>query len=163
MVEIDYNIALVVLSYLIAVMGSYAGLNLAIRIPRAKPGKDLFTWVLLAAAAIGGVAIWSMHFIGMEAADMNMPVSYNIGLTVLSMIVAIAFVAIGLGIVGRGEPSVAKLLLGGVLTGGGVAAMHYTGMASMSMPGEMSYNMGLAHLVCGDRNRRFSRSAVAGL
>jgi len=138
--EITYDWFLVPLSYIIAVLGSYAGLNLAIRIPGAKPGKELIMWLIMSAAAIGGVAIWSMHYIGMLAVDMDMPVSYGLPLTILSMVIAIVVVAIGLAIVGRGEPSIAKLLGGGVVTGLGVAAMHYTGMSSMNMAGEVSYD-----------------------
>ncbi len=137
--EVDYNLLLVLVSYVIAVIGSYVGLNLAIRIPAAKPGKDLYFWVALSAIAIGG-AIWSMHYIGMMAVDMKMPVTYNLGLTIISMLLAVVFVAIGMIIVGRGTPSTAKLVGGGTLTGLGVAAMHYTGMASMQMEATASYS-----------------------
>lgn len=139
MIEVEYNMLLVLISYVIAVFGSYVGLNLAIRIPAAKPGSDLYFWVALSSLAIGG-AIWSMHYIGMMAVDMKMAVSYDLGLTIVSMLLAIIFVAIGLAIVGRGVPSMAKLISGGVLAGLGVAAMHYTGMASMEMEATMSYN-----------------------
>ncbi|WP_367107170.1 MHYT domain-containing protein [uncultured Psychrobacter sp.] len=139
MIEVEYNIILVIVSYAIAVFGSYVGLNLAIRVPAAKPGKDLYFWVALSAIAIGG-AIWSMHYIGMMAVDMKMPVSYDIGLTIVSVLLAVLFVAAGIVIVGRGTPSMVKLLGGGVIAGLGVAAMHYTGMASMEMEATMSYN-----------------------
>lgn len=139
MIEVEYNLMLVLVSYAIAVFGSYVGLNLAIRVPSAKPGNDLYFWVALSSLAIGG-AIWSMHYIGMMAVDMKMPVTYDLGLTIVSMLLAVLFVAVGVVIVGRGVPSVAKLLGGGILTGLGVAAMHYTGMASMQMDATMSYN-----------------------
>ncbi|MDN3399349.1 MHYT domain-containing protein [Psychrobacter sp. APC 3426] len=139
MIEVEYNLLLVLVSYAIAVFGSYVGLNLAIRVPSAKPGTDLYFWVALSSIAIGG-AIWSMHYIGMMAVDMKMPVTYDLGLTIVSMLLAILFVAVGVVIVGRGPASIAKLIGGGVLTGLGVAAMHYTGMASMQMEGTMSYN-----------------------
>lgn len=139
MIEVEYNLLLVLVSYVIAVFGSYVGLNLAIRVPAAKPGKDLYFWVALSSIAIGG-AIWSMHYIGMMAVDMKMPVSYDLTLTIVSMLLAVVFVAIGIFMVGRGTPSIAKLLGGGVIAGLGVAAMHYTGMASMEMEAAMSYN-----------------------
>jgi NO-binding membrane sensor protein with MHYT domain len=139
MIEVEYNMLLVLVSYAIAVFGSYVGLNLAIRVPSAKPGADLYFWVALSSVAIGG-AIWSMHYIGMMAVDMKMPVTYDLGLTIVSMLLAILFVAVGIVIVGRGASSIAKLIGGGVLMGLGVAAMHYTGMASMQMEATMSYN-----------------------
>ncbi|RBP51164.1 MHYT domain-containing protein [Arenicella xantha] len=139
MIEAQYDWTLVLVSYAIAVFGSYTGLNLAIRIPKAKPGRDLMMWLGMAAVAIGG-AIWSMHYIGMMAVDMQMPVSYDLGLTIVSMLLAVIFVGIGLFIVGRGASSTVKLLVGGAITGMGVAAMHYTGMASMNMPATVSYD-----------------------
>lgn len=139
MIEVQYDLLLVLVSYAIAVFGSYVGLNLAIRVPAAKPGTDLYLWVALSSIAIGG-AIWSMHFIGMMAVDMQMPVTYDVGLTVVSLLLAVLFVAVGIVIVGRGASSIVKLLGGGVLTGLGVAAMHYTGMASMQMEAAMSYD-----------------------
>lgn len=142
MIEVQYDIFLVLVSYAIAVFGSYVGLNLAIRVPAAKPGADLYFWIALSSIAIGG-AIWSMHYIGMMAVDMQMPVTYNLGLTIVSMLLAIVFVAAGIFIVGRGVPSITKLLGGGLITGLGVAAMHYTGMASMQMEATISYDIAL--------------------
>ncbi len=144
--EIEFNYTLVALSYVIAVCGSYAGLNIAIKIPSAKPGANLISSLMMSSIAIGAVAIWSMHYIGMMAVNMHVPVSYDLGLTIVSMIFAIFACAIGLFIVGRGTPSVIKLLTGGVITGLGVCAMHYTGMASMIMPGTVIYDTTLVIL-----------------
>ena len=142
MIDGTYNLILVLGSYIISVFGSYTALNLAIRIPTAS-GSALIGWLLMAATAIGGGAIWSMHFIGMLAFDMNMAVSYDIGLTIGSLILAIAVCAVGLFIVGRGVSGPVKLVSGGVVTGLGVAGMHYTGMAAMKMPATISYDMPL--------------------
>jgi NO-binding membrane sensor protein with MHYT domain len=69
-----------------------------------------------------------------------MPVSYDAALTVASLLLAIAAPAVGLYIVGRGEGRVSRLLIAGVLTGLGVALMHYTGMAAMIMQAKISYD-----------------------
>jgi NO-binding membrane sensor protein with MHYT domain len=138
--EIHYEPLLVALSYVISVLGSYTALQLAIAIPQARERGAALGWVLGAAVALGGGGIWSMHFIAMNAADMGMPVSYDATLTLASLAMAIVAPAVGLYIVGRGEGSVAKLLTGGVLTGLGVALMHYTGMAAMIMPATIEYD-----------------------
>ena len=138
--EIQYEPLLVALSYVISVLGSYTALQLAIAIPQARDRGAALGWVLGAAVALGGGGIWSMHFIAMNAADMGMPVSYDATLTLASLVMAIVAPAVGLYIVGRGEGSVAKLLTGGVLTGLGVALMHYTGMAAMIMPATIEYD-----------------------
>jgi NO-binding membrane sensor protein with MHYT domain len=138
--NIDYEPLLVALSYLISVLGSYTALQLAIAIPQARSRAAALGWVLGAAVALGGGAIWSMHFIAMNAADMGMPVSYDASLTFASLLMAIAASGVGLYIVGRGEGSATKLLAAGVLTGLGVALMHYTGMAAMIMNAKISYD-----------------------
>lgn len=136
---IHYDLGLVALSYVIAVLGSYTALQLAIAIPQAEYRSTVLGWVAGAAVALGG-AIWSMHFIGMTAASMGMPVAYDPFLTALSLVIGIVASGIGLLIVGRGEGRPANLLVGGVLTGLGVALMHYTGMAAMIMPAKISYD-----------------------
>ena len=135
-----YEPLLVALSYVISVFGSYAALQLAIAIPQAKTTAAALGWTAAAAVALGGGAIWSMHFIGMNAADMGMPVAYDATLTFASLVFAIVASGIGLYVVGRSEGSVAMLLFGGLLAGLGVALMHYTGMAAMIMPAEISYD-----------------------
>lgn len=147
--EIQYEPLLVALSYAISVLGSYTALQLAIAIPQAKDRSAALGWVLGAAVALGGGGIWSMHFIAMNAADMGMPVSYDATLTLASLAMAIVAPAVGLYIVGRGGGSVAKLLIGGVLTGLGVALMHYTGMAAMIMPATIDYDPTLFYASLG--------------
>lgn len=137
---IHYEPLLVALSYAISVLGSYTALQLAIAIPQARDRGAALGWVIGAAVALGGGAIWSMHFIAMNAADMGMPVSYDATLTLASLVMGIVASGIGLYVVGRGEGSAFKLLISGVVTGLGVALMHYTGMAAMIMQAKITYD-----------------------
>jgi NO-binding membrane sensor protein with MHYT domain len=137
---IHYEPFLVALSYVISVFGSYVALQLAIAIPQGRTWRAVIGSCLGAAAAVGGGAIWSMHFIGMNAADLGIPVAYDPTLTFASLIMAIIAPAIGLFIVGRSDGGPLNLPLGGVLTGLGVTLMHYTGMAAMIMPAKISYD-----------------------
>ncbi len=106
---------------------------------RAYEGRARARWLVLAAVAIGAVGIWAMHFIAMLGFTIpGEPIRYNVPTTIASMLLAVAVVGIGLFIVGFGDGrrwSAARLLAGGVVIGVGVAAMHYLGMAAMSMPG----------------------------
>lgn len=135
----SFDPLLVALSYAISVFGAFTALQLAVAIPTAK-GTALWGWVAGAAAAMGGGAIWSMHFIAMLAFRMPMRVSYDMGITLASLVLAMLVSGAGLLIVGRGEPSLARLLAGGTVTGLGVATMHYTGMMAMQMPARISYS-----------------------
>ena len=137
--EATYSIPLVALSYVVSVFGSYTALQLAIGIPGSS-GSKMWLWLSTAAIALGGAGIWSMHFIGMLAYDMGMPVAYDIPLTVGSMLIAVAVVGIGLYIVGRSKAGFLTLVFAGTITGLGVASMHYSGMAAMRMPAEIQYD-----------------------
>jgi len=132
---------LLTLSYLISVLGSYTALQLAIGIPGARSPGERLRAVFAAGATMGGGAIWAMHFIGMLACSMEIPVTYNLGLTVFSGLVAIVSCMFGLAIAGGGVFSWMRLVPGGTLMGLGVAGMHYVGMAAMEMPATTTYDM----------------------
>lgn len=137
--DVSYNWFLVLLSFLISVFGSFTGLQITNSIKSSKRGFSL-PWVIAAAFALGGGAIWTMHFIGMLAYQVPMDVGYSPGLTFLSLVIAVAVVGIGIAIAVSGRLSVVRLLSAGLFTGLGVASMHYVGMAAMIMPGEMHYD-----------------------
>lgn len=135
-----FDLVLVAVSYAISVFGSYTGLVLAGQIINLRNAMDRM-WLVFAAIALGGGAIWSMHFIGMLAYKPPMPVTYDATLTVVSLAVAVLFTGIGVYLVIRqARMQVATLVLAGVVMGLGVAGMHYTGMAAMQMAGEMHHD-----------------------
>jgi NO-binding membrane sensor protein with MHYT domain len=128
------------LAYVLSFLGSLLGLVLATR-ARDATGGGRARWLALAAVAIGGTGIWLMHFMAMIGFDVpSTVVRYDVPMTLLSVVAAVVCVGIGLFIVGMGRPSVAKVLVGGLFTGLGVAGMHYLGMAAMRIGGEMSFD-----------------------
>jgi PAS domain S-box-containing protein len=135
-----YDATLVTLSILIAIAASYTALDLAGRIKAAAGGVASVNWLVTAALAMGG-GIWSMHFVAMLAFSMpGMDVSYDVGLTVLSLLLAIVVTGIGFFVVSRSDGGSLALVASGVLMGIGIAGMHYTGMAAMRMPAELGYS-----------------------
>ena len=129
-----YNNWVVVLSFLVAVLASYTALDLASRITASARGSAV-AWLLGGAFAMG-TGIWSMHFIGMLAFSLPIPVAYNVGTTLVSMLIAIVVSGFALLTVTRVSLSLRRLAAGGVLMGIGISSMHYTGMAAMEvMPG----------------------------
>jgi len=135
----SYNPMLVALSFIMAVFGSFTALQLAIRIPVAEK-QALGFWVLSSGIALGGGAIWSMHFVGMLAMNVPFEMQFDIALTFLSFIIAILFVCLGLAIAGRDLLGETSLVLGGAIAGLGVASMHYLGMYAMKIPATVSYD-----------------------
>ncbi|KIR61990.1 MULTISPECIES: MHYT domain-containing protein [Micromonospora] len=129
------------LSYALSVLGSFLGLVCAARIRVAATTGQRVWWGILAAWAIGGTAIWSMHFMAMLGfAVEGTRIRYDVPITVVSALIAVVAVGIGLAIVGTGRVSALRIGVGGVFTGAGVAAMHYTGMAAMRLGGSLGYD-----------------------
>ena len=134
-----YDPFLVTLSVAVAILASFTALNLAGRLLAAD--RTARPWWLLAAAVALGGGIWSMHFVGMLALVMPMPATYDVWLTLISLLLPIVVVGTGLLILSRFGNGLWPLLIAGALAGLGIVAMHYGGMAAMRMPGvSISYD-----------------------
>ena len=133
-----YDPYLVTLSILVAAFASYTALDLGAHLA-AAPGPARRVWLAAAAITMGG-GIWSMHFVAMLAFTMPMPMSYDIGLTALSLMVAIFVTGVGFYVISRKRASPPRLVFSGLFMGLGIAAMHYTGMAAMRGRAELSYD-----------------------
>lgn len=124
------------IAFTVSVIGSFLGLSFAYRARRAR-GLARWHWTLLSALALGGMAVWSMHFIAMMGFRLpGTAIRYDTLLTLVSGAIAIAVMggALALSLRGRGT---GRLLASGLLLGSGVIAMHYTGVASMNVHGEL--------------------------
>lgn len=133
-----YEIPLVILSYVIASLGSFTGLRIANDIREART-KKLKMFLHLGGAVAFGAGIWSMHFIGMLAYHMDMEHSYDPVLTGLSMVIA-AVIAFGvLKIIKVQKLNMLHIIIGALLLGAAICAMHYTGMAAMKMDADLRY------------------------
>ena len=134
----SYDYWLVLLSVVVAIMASYVGLDLASRVVASLGRRTRPYW--LAGGAISlGTGIWAMHFIGMLAFRLPTPISYDVPITLLSLLIAIAASAFALTVASRATLSVGRLLASGVLLGIAIVSMHYTGMAAMRMDPPIRY------------------------
>ncbi|GAA3407011.1 MHYT domain-containing protein [Paenibacillus hodogayensis] len=127
----SYDSLLIVFSYVVAVAASYTVLDLAGRIGTSS-GRNRLSWLIFGAAAMG-MGIWSMHFVGMLAFSLPVPIAYDVGLVALSVLIAIAASFVALKVVGGGRLSRRHLVGGGLLLAAGISAMHYVGMAAMQV------------------------------
>jgi NO-binding membrane sensor protein with MHYT domain/anti-sigma regulatory factor (Ser/Thr protein kinase) len=139
-----YDYRLVVLSVLIAILASYAALDLAGRVTSAQ-GKARLLWLNGGAVAMG-IGIWSMHYIGMLAFRLPIPVQYDWPRVSLSLVAAIVASGIALFVVSRHAMGVIRGVLGSIFMGSGIAVMHYTGMAAMRLSAMCSYSATLVTL-----------------
>ena len=136
----EHDWRLVVLAGTICWLASAVAISLFHR-ARASRGRTRAVWIGLD-AAVGGCGIWATHFVAMLAYDPGAGAGYSIPITLLSLVFAIAIVAIGLCIaLSSARQSV--VALGGAVIGGGVAAMHYTGMAALELPAFIVWSPGI--------------------
>lgn len=133
-----YNASLVVISLIVAVLASYTALDVAGRVATAK--GNIARWWLAGGAIAMGLGIWSMHFIGMLAFDLPIPIGYDLAITLYSLTVSIGASAFALWLVSRPNLFWHQLLGGALLMGLGIATMHYLGMAALEMHPSIDYD-----------------------
>jgi diguanylate cyclase (GGDEF)-like protein len=134
----NYNNWLVGLSIFVAMLVSYTALRLAARVATSERQA---TRMWLAAGALAmGVGIWSMHFIGMLAFSLPIPLAYDIPTTLASLAIAIATSGFALILTSGQQLTLYRLAAGAVAMGAGICAMHYTGMAAIAIVPGINYN-----------------------
>src|SRR5579872_4493553 len=124
----SYDATLVVASIVIATLAGYTALTLTARVSAADTARGRAGW-LVAGALSMGVGIWGMHFIGMLALFLPVPVTYSAAAVVASVVVACAASALALSVAARAALRVRRLAIAGLALGGAIVGMHYTGMA----------------------------------
>ena len=133
-----YETSLVLMSILVAIAASYAALSLAGRVSQSR-GRAVGAWIVGGAIAMGS-GIWAMHFVGMLAFRLPIPIAFDFSLTLVSLLLPIAASGLALWQVSRGKLGWKRLAVSAVLMGIGINAMHYTGMAAMRMQPGIVYD-----------------------
>lgn len=136
----EYNAFLVVLSGLVSVFCAYIALSAAGRSRKESRWSIHAVWIAVASITMG-IGVWSMHFVGMLSFELPCAVEYDTVLTFVSMVPSIFASLIALSIIRlRSVTPLHLRLLGGVLMAGGIAAMHYIGMAGMRLDAFLYYD-----------------------
>jgi NO-binding membrane sensor protein with MHYT domain len=78
-----------------------------------------------------GLGIWSMHYTGMLAFVLPVPVAYHVPTVALSLLAAVLASGVALSLASHERLDTGRLILGSLVMGAGIATMHYTGMAAM--------------------------------
>ena len=125
----QYNLLAVALSILVATLGSYVGLDLAAQ-AKASKGRARRAWLTFSTLAMS-IAIWSMHYSGMLAFHLPVPVRYHVPTTFLSFCIAVVGSALGLYIATSESFSWRLATIAAFFNGAGIVGLHYTSMASM--------------------------------
>ena len=141
---VSYELNLVALSVVMAICAAYTIVYLTERVAKTK-GLTRLGWLLGGSCSLG-VGVWSMHFVGMLAFHLSIPIHYNSLIVLLSILPAILASGLALWITSRKTLPVPNLLGASLLMGLGIVAMHYTGMAAMQLSAEAHYNSALVTL-----------------
>lgn len=136
--QITWNTSLVLMSVLVAVIGSFSALIHAQRM-RENTGHIEILWMIVGGCTLG-VAIWSMHFIGMLAFHLPVTIAFDRTLTLLSLIPAIAAAFLGFWVLRAEHVRFGRIVFSGLLMGAGISLMHYTGMAALKMFPAITYD-----------------------
>src|SRR5882757_8300946 len=136
----EHDWRLVLLGGTVCLLASAVAISL-FRRARASHGRTRVIWIGLD-ATVGGCGIWATHFVAMLAYDPGNGAGYNIPITLLSLIFAVAISVVGLSIalLNRRRSTAA---IGGAVVGLGVAAMHYTGMMALELPARIVWSPGI--------------------
>ena len=143
-----HDLKLVALAAAICVLASFAAINL---LHHARKSSGYMQGLWLAVSAVStGFGIWATHFVAMLAFTPGIPSGYNIVLTILSLVAAVLLTGAGLA-VSLVRDWRAAPWLGGAIVAGGIAAMHYTGMAAFEIQGIILWDSALvaASIVLG--------------
>jgi signal transduction histidine kinase len=139
-----YDPVLVVTSIAIAIFASYVALDTVVRL--SGPHRRGRRWWWLCAPAAMGLGIWSMHFVGMLAFHLQMPVGYDVALVVASVLVAIAASALALFVASRPSLPIPVLAVASLCMGAAISGMHYIGMAAMRLDAAITWRPSLVIL-----------------
>jgi len=130
----QHDLRLVALAAVLCLFACATALTMLTRARAAGRGRPRLLW-LAGAGAVAGCGIWATHFVAMLAYRMGLPVGFDTGLTILSALIAMTLCGLGFTLAVRVNGAV-----GGMLTGGAIAAMHYTGMAAVRLPAQVVWD-----------------------
>ena len=137
-----YDFLLVALSVALAILASYAALQVSRHVAASADKLTRRLWITAGGLCLG-LGIWAMHFVGMLAFNLPCSSSYDVAITFLSTIPGILASTLALAIISRRELSRPQLATGGLLIGAGIVAMHYSGMAAIRVDALIRYDVKL--------------------
>lgn len=140
----SYDLFMVFISYCVAVLASYTALDLSGRIATVNDKVATF-WIAGGAVAMG-IGIWSMHFVGMLAFSLPIPMGYDLTITLASLALAILASGFALWMVSRPDLPYLHLMVGALALGAGISSMHYLGMYALLMQPGIDYDWTLVGL-----------------
>lgn len=138
--EGEYSKPMVVLSILLSIMASYVTLEISRKISVSDDMANKSAW-LWSGAVVLGAGVWAMHFIGMMAFILPVPVAYDVPITLVSIVPVVLACYLALWIISRKTVNAMHIAFGGVFFGAGIGSMHYIGMFAMKSSAIMYFRV----------------------
>lgn len=142
LVTTTYQLNYVALSLIVSIVGSFLGLTVA-RTIRQKDGTLDMLNTISASLALGGIGVWSMHFIGMIAVKLDIGIGYSVIETLVSLVAAVVATAMALAYASKNKSDGRRILIAGTMLGIGVGFMHYLGMFGLKFGGYINWDVRL--------------------
>jgi NO-binding membrane sensor protein with MHYT domain len=142
----QFDMIWVAISFIVSVLGAYTALWVAPSVSGSRSGQVNWFNAALSGLALGGVGIWSMHFLGMLAYEVPLAVGYRMLEMVISLVAAVIVSALAIGYMAAQPFAWNRLLVAGPLAGVGVAVMHYLGMYGMRFGGYFDWSWDIVGL-----------------
>jgi len=133
-----YNGWLVLCSIVVAIFVAHTALGLSCRVARAK-AEDSMQWWLIGGSLAMGTGIWAMHFLGMLAFSLPIPLTYDFTITAASLLIAVVISAFALAVAADPKISTAQLSVAALIMGAGISGMHYAGMSAIEIQPMITY------------------------
>ena len=140
----SFDFRLVALSVVLAISAAYTALDLTGRVIEERRWARVL-WLAGGSTSLG-LGIWSMHYIGMLAFSLPVPILYHYPTVIVSLLAAIGASAVALLTVSHERLGMIHKVTASLIMGGGIAAMHYIGMDAMRLPATMEHRWGLVSL-----------------
>jgi len=138
----SYSFVLVFCSIFVSIVASYTTFLLTERIRASDDTAQHYMWLVVGSVSLG-CGIWAMHFLGMLAFKLPVPVAYDVQITVLSLVPVLIVSSIVLYWNQYSHRVKWQLAVQSLLLGVGIGAMHYIGMAAMRLDAVMRYDANL--------------------
>ena len=140
----SYDYGQVAMSVTVAISSAYAALDLAGRVTAAR-GWVRFAW-WAGGTVVMGIGIWAMHYTGMLAFHLPVPVTYDWPTTLASFLIAAAASGFAWYVLTRPNAGWVNIFVGGIAEGSGIAGLHYVAMDAMRFTGDCMFNPGIVTL-----------------
>ncbi|MEB6590614.1 MULTISPECIES: bifunctional diguanylate cyclase/phosphodiesterase [Pseudomonas] len=132
---------LVLLAYFVACAACFATLDMAERQSHSEDPTAHRQWNMLGACCLAG-GIWAMHFISMLAFQAPVEMHYDVSLTILSLLIALAVAWLVMHSLDRKQMRAHHFLQNALLIGLGIILMHFVGMAALETGAHQYYQTG---------------------